>query len=99
MSDANEELRNLAKLSENDAVLRTPSEDLRGRIVVDINGEQMGRVEDLYVDPEDREVRFLRINTEEFLAGRKLSLTLPAGAVIDATDDGVQVDRDKNQVV
>jgi hypothetical protein len=42
----------------------------------------------------------LRINTERFLAGRKLSLTLLAGAVIDATGDGgVQVDRDKNPVV
>jgi hypothetical protein len=42
----------------------------------------------------------LRINTERFLAGMKVSLTLLAGAVIDATSvGGVQVDRDRNQVV
>lgn len=97
--EGKDEEQNLVKVSENDAVLRTPSEDIRGHVVVDINGDQMGRVVDLHADPETREVRLLQIDTEEFLPGRSLRFTVPMEAVIDATDDGVQLDRDREQIV
>lgn len=94
-----DEEQNLIKVSENDAVLPTPSEDIRGRVVVDINEDQMGRVVDLHVDPDVREVRLLQVDTEGFLPGRRLRFTVPMEAVIDVTDDGVQLDRARDQVV
>lgn len=97
--EGRDEKRDLAKVSEDEAVLRTPSEDIRGRVVVDINGAQMGRIVDLYANPETREIRLLQIDTAEFLPGRNLLFTIPMEAVIDATDDGVQLDRDREQVM
>lgn len=93
------EQRDLIRASENDAVLRTPSEDVRGRVVVDINGDQLGRILDLHVDPDTRETRLLEIDTEGFLPGRQLRFRIPVEAVIDETDDGVQLDRDREQVI
>lgn len=96
--ECRDEEPSLIKVSENDAVLRSPAEDIRGRMVVDIDGDQVGRIVDLHADPDTREVRLLQIDTEGFLPGRSLRFTVPVGAVIDATDDGVQLDRNREQV-
>src|SRR5215212_1013034 len=50
---------NLVKLSESeDLLLEEPWQDIRGLDVVDVNGDEIGSVEDLYVDDreEDRVV-------------------------------------------
>ncbi len=51
----------VAKLSGEAAALKDPSQDLRGRDVYDRDGNQLGSVEDLYVDAEEYYVRFLDV--------------------------------------
>ncbi len=98
MSDANEELRNFVKVSENDASLRTPSEDIQGCIVSDINGEQMGRVEDLYADAEVGKVRFLDVSAGGLLGLGQKRFLVPVEAVSEVREDAVVVDQKRRKV-
>jgi hypothetical protein len=50
----------LVRLGDSDFVPANPEAYLRGKDVCDPHGQRMGRVEDLYVDRQEREVRFLR---------------------------------------
>jgi hypothetical protein len=49
---------NLVNLNETDLHLEEPWQDLRGIDVYDINDDQIGAVEDVYVDREQREAFF-----------------------------------------
>ena len=49
---------NIFKLSESDYQLEEPRQDIRGFDVYDSNGEQIGSVEDFYIDREAHVTRF-----------------------------------------
>ena len=53
---------NLTKLSESDLRLEEPWQDIRELDVYDSTDEQIGSVEDLYVDREARQPRFLVVS-------------------------------------
>jgi sporulation protein YlmC with PRC-barrel domain len=53
---------NLAKMSESDFRLEEPWQDIRGLDVYDGNGEQIGSVDELYVDRDSRLPRFLIVS-------------------------------------
>ena len=57
----------LVKLSESDRTLKDPSQDLRGKDVYDRNGDQIGTVEDHYMDRQTKEVRFLVAEPRDLL--------------------------------
>lgn len=57
----------VAKMSGYAVALEDQSQDLRGRGVYDHVGNQLGSVEDLYVEPEEQEVRFLDVGSGGFL--------------------------------
>ena len=44
----------LIRLGDSDYVSANPEDDLRGKGVLDKEGQRMGRVEDLYIDPRER---------------------------------------------
>ncbi|WIM94270.1 PRC-barrel domain-containing protein [Actinoplanes oblitus] len=51
----------LIELGDSDPVVADPAEDIRGRPVRDRDGHELGRIDDLLIDPEERKVRFLRV--------------------------------------
>jgi hypothetical protein len=51
----------LVRLGDSEFAPANPEDDLRGKDVRDPHGQRMGRVEDLYVDRQEREVRFLEV--------------------------------------
>ena len=56
---------NLIKLTDSeDLRLREPLQNIRGLDAYDSNGEQIGTVEDLYVDQEVQFPRFLDVGTK-----------------------------------
>jgi sporulation protein YlmC with PRC-barrel domain len=57
----------LVKLEESEVRLEEPWHDIRQLDVYDIDGEQIGSVEDLYVDREARLPRFLSVSAGGFL--------------------------------
>ncbi|MBX6764493.1 MAG: PRC-barrel domain-containing protein [Rubrobacteraceae bacterium] len=58
----------LGRLSVEEATLKDPFRDVRGHKVYDRGGEQVGKVEDLYVDREG-EARFLNVSSGGGLLG------------------------------
>jgi sporulation protein YlmC with PRC-barrel domain len=73
-----EQQPNLIKLSDAENLrLREPLQDLRGLDVYDSNGEQIGTVEDLYVDQETQFPRFLDVGTGGFLGIGKKHFLVP----------------------
>ena len=49
----------LVKLDDTDLVLSDPNDDVRGRKVLDSFGDDIGHVNELFVDNAERKVRFL----------------------------------------
>jgi sporulation protein YlmC with PRC-barrel domain len=72
-----------------------PAEDVRGKAAYDSAGEEIGKVDDLFVDDEETRVRFLQISTGGFLGIGKDRFLVPVDAVSSVTEDRVTVDRDR----
>jgi PRC-barrel domain len=53
----------LVRLSDSDFVTANPEDDLCGKGVYDPHGQRMGSVEDLYIDRQEREVRYLEVGS------------------------------------
>jgi sporulation protein YlmC with PRC-barrel domain len=71
-----------------------PEDDLRGKDVHDPHGQRMGRVEDLYVDRQEREVRFLEVGAGGFLGIGERRFLVPVEAVRKVSEDRVIVEPD-----
>ena len=66
----------LVKLSDSEFVLEDRTQDIRGLDVYDKNGEEIGTVEGLYADTEERKVRFLDVGAGGYLGWeRRISLS------------------------
>lgn len=83
----------LVKLSDAEFRFEDPALDIRGLGVFNRNGKQMGNVKDLYIDTEERQVRFLDVGTGGFLGLGEKRFLIPVEAVAKIYDDAVTVDR------
>jgi len=88
----------LMKLSDAGLVFETPEEDIRGYEVVDSQGEEIGKVDDLMVDADEFKVRFINVASGGFLGiGEKVFL-LPVDAIDSIEDGQVRVSRSRDDV-
>jgi len=68
----------LIRLSDTD--FDVPDEhDIRGRTVIDQNGNEIGKIDDLLMDPQSRRVRFLQVTSGGFLGIGGKMLLYPCG--------------------
>ena len=89
----------LIRLSDSEFILEDRAHDIRGLDVYDEGGQEIGTVEDLYIDEEERKVRFLDVGAGGFLGlGEKNSL-IPVEAVREVNEEGVVVDQSREKVV
>ena len=96
--ESGQQRSNLTKLSEVDLPLEESWQDIRGLDVYDIQDEQIGSVEDLYVDREARQPRFLVVSAGGFLGIGKKQFLIPVEEVSRDMDEErvtVTVPRDK----
>jgi sporulation protein YlmC with PRC-barrel domain len=56
----------LVRLSDTELTMADGADDIRGRDVVDISGEELGEVDDLLIDDGERKVRFLEVASGGF---------------------------------
>ncbi len=89
----------LVRLSESGLALEDLTQDVRGLDVYDEDGDQIGTVQDLYADAEEREVRFLEVSAGGFLGLGEKRFLIPAEAVSEVCEDGVVVVDQKRQKV
>ncbi len=79
------------KLSDSDFVLQNPEQDIRGKDVYAIYGEQIGSVENLYIDRQERKVRFLEVGAGGFLGMGQKHFLVPVEAVTEVGENWVTI--------
>jgi uncharacterized protein YrrD len=88
----------LVRLSDSGLVLEDRTQEVRSLDVYDRDGDQIGRVEDLYADAEMGKVRFLEVSAGAFLGLGGKRFLVPVEAVGEVREDGVVVDQSRGKV-
>jgi len=98
--ESGQQRSNLTKFSEAELPLEEPWQDIRGLEVYDVNGEQIGSVEDLYVDRDSRLPRFLEVSAGGFLGIGKKHFLIPIEEISrEMGEDRVTVNQPRDKVV
>lgn len=87
------------KLSDSDFVLENPEQDIRGKDVYDVDGQQIGGVDDLYIDRQEREVRFLEVGTGGFLGIGEKHLLIPVETITEVGEARVTIEPGRTEKV
>ncbi len=86
------------KFSDTDFVFENPEQDIRGKDVYDAYGEQIGSVDDLYVDRQERKVRFLEVGAGGFLGLGEKHLLVPVESVTEVGEARVTIEPRRRKV-
>ncbi len=81
----------LVKMSDSGFGVNSRESDIRRLGVFNRNGEQIGSVEDFYVDTQERKVRFLEVGTGGFMGLGEKRFLIPVEAVTYFREGGVTV--------
>ena len=85
-------------LGQSDFELSDKAEDIRGRIVRDSSGAEIGTVEELLIDRDESKVRFVRISSGGVLGFGAKRYLLPVELISRTSDDAVHIDRSRTDV-
>jgi sporulation protein YlmC with PRC-barrel domain len=89
----------LVRLGDSNFVLANPENDVRGKVVYDMERQRIGGVEDLYIDLQEREVRFLEVGAGGFLRIGEKRLLVPVEAVTQVAEDRVTIEPGRKEKV
>ena len=81
----------LLRLSDTQLRLADPAEDVRGRKVLDKDGEAIGEVNELIVDGREGHVHFLEVSSGDLLGLGRLRSLIPVGAITRISGEAVHV--------
>lgn len=87
----------LVRLDDSGLTLAEPADDIRGRPVVDRTGQEIGTVDGLIIDEDERRVRLLQVGSGGFLGIGKQKVLVPVEA-IGSIDQVVHVDKQREHV-
>ncbi|GAB3227581.1 hypothetical protein GCM10027447_18860 [Glycomyces halotolerans] len=93
-----DETAELVRLGDTDLTVATEADDVRGRKVIDRDGEETGEVESLLIDRSERKVRFLEVGSGGFLGMGKKQVLVPVDAVTRIDEDHVYIDTSREHV-
>jgi CBS domain-containing protein/sporulation protein YlmC with PRC-barrel domain len=88
----------LIRLSDTNLTLADPAEDIRGIKALDMAGEELGTVDDLFIDEQERKVRFLEVSSGGFLGLGATKFLLPVDAIARITADVVHINQSRERV-
>jgi sporulation protein YlmC with PRC-barrel domain len=88
----------LSLLGDSDLTIADADEDIRGRIVRDKDGTEIGKVDDLLIDTDDRRVCFMRVESGGFLGMGETRVFIPIDAITMVTDVAVWIDQSHEHV-
>src|SRR3954465_5476176 len=89
----------LIRLGQTDLAVARPGEDIRGRKVVDSNGDAIGDIEELLIDDTEKRVRFIEVASGGFLGIGETRFLIPVDAVKKVEHDVIHVDRSRQDVM
>ncbi|GAB4456450.1 MAG: hypothetical protein OHK0029_14390 [Armatimonadaceae bacterium] len=83
-----------------DSDLRMPDErmDIRGHRVLDSSGDEIGSVEDLLIDTDQRKVRFLAVSSGGFLGIGARNFLIPVDAIQNFDSEKVHLNQTRQFV-
>ena len=81
----------LITLGDQGNTIADPTQDIRGRTVVDADGTKIGRIADLLVDLQEQKVRFLRVEHGGILGFGASATFIPVDAVNEIRSDSVRI--------
>ena len=87
----------LVSLKSGNVQLTNTNEDILRRTVVDRDGQEVGRVDDVFVDPTERRARFLAVKSGDILGfgGKKFLIPVEAIHTVDADQVMISETRDR----
>jgi sporulation protein YlmC with PRC-barrel domain len=88
----------LIRLSDTELTVANPAEDVRGRKVVDREGEEVGDVGDLLVDDRETKVRFLEVSSGGFLGLGATKFLIPVEAISRISEDAVYLNQMRQHI-
>ena len=74
------------------------AQDIRGRKVVDRNQEEIGKVQDLFVDQSEEKIRFLEISSGGFLGLGETKFLVPVDAITTVKENEVRIDQTRQHL-
>ncbi len=94
----NERSGTMMRLSDSEQILADPQQDIRGRTVVDREGKEIGKVDDLLIDTQQKRVRLIRVEHGGLFGVGSTPLFIPVETVERITDEVVGIDRSRGEV-
>jgi sporulation protein YlmC with PRC-barrel domain len=88
----------LVRLTDSNLTLADADQDIRGRTVLDRDGNEIGKVEDLLIDTEENQVRMLRVEHGGLFGIGATPLFVPVQTVQELTEDEVWIDQSRTDV-
>jgi sporulation protein YlmC with PRC-barrel domain len=86
------------RLGDAGLVVADASQDIRGRKVIDRQGEEIGHVSGLFIDRDLRKVRMLEIAVGGFLGFGARHVLLPVDTLTSVTKDAVHVSETRERL-
>lgn len=97
--DHAEKVPRLSRLGDHDKTVSSSDEDIRGRMVKDRDGQDVGRIEGLLIDDAEHKVRFMEVASGGFLGFGESRSFVPVEAITRITDDEVYISHTREHVV
>jgi sporulation protein YlmC with PRC-barrel domain len=93
-----EEMASLEKLGDSNLTVADPNEDVRGRRVLDQNGDEVGEIEGLIIDSIEHKVRFLQVGSGGFLGLGEKMVLIPVDAITRIGTDRIFINQTREHV-
>lgn len=88
----------LERLGDTDLTLANPEDDIRGCDVIDRDGNEVGDVDGLLIDRDERKVRFLEVGAGGFLGIGERKLLIPVDAIAVVEEKTVRIGRGRDEL-
>ncbi|TQO22693.1 PRC-barrel domain-containing protein [Paramicrobacterium agarici] len=95
---ATNEASKLIKLSDTQETITSTDEDIRNYDVKDREGADLGKVDDLLIDPDENKVRFMEVASGGFLGIGQDKSFIPVDAITGISEDEVRIDQTRSTV-
>jgi sporulation protein YlmC with PRC-barrel domain len=96
MTDA--KFATLVKLRDSEQTVADRKEDIRGRRVVDINHQPLGKIDALLLDEKENRIRFLEVASGGFLGLGEAKSFIPIDAITKITEEEVHISQSADHV-
>jgi sporulation protein YlmC with PRC-barrel domain len=83
--------RSFVRLGDTKLTVADPGEDIRGRAVIDRDGEEIGEVRALFIDDDERRVRFFEVEGGGVLGLGIEPKLIPVEVIDEVTDGAIRI--------